>query len=85
VVVHIVTTGLQRIKAVPVAGSVIDLTGDSPVNQLAPVENAGQTSTNQSVIFLDDSMDVSSPAKQARYSTFFNVISFELLYKKSRI
>jgi hypothetical protein len=64
--VRIVTTGLYRVKAVPVAGSVVDLTGDSPVNQLASVPIAGQTGTNQSVILLDDSFDVSSPAKQTR-------------------
>jgi hypothetical protein len=50
----------------PVAGSAIDLTGDSPVNQLAPLQNTGQSSANDSVILLNDSIDLSSPAKQAR-------------------
>jgi hypothetical protein len=43
---------------------VIDLTVDSPVTPVLPI--AEQTSTNQSVVFVDDSFDVSSPVKQAR-------------------
>jgi hypothetical protein len=58
---------------VSVAGSVIDLTVDSPVNQLAAVYTAGSfagetgdSSTNQSVIVLDDTIDISTPATQKR-------------------
>ena len=47
----------------PLAGSVIDLTLDSPVS---PVPIAEQTGTKQSVVFLYDSIDISSPIKQAR-------------------
>jgi hypothetical protein len=46
---------------VPVADSVIDLTADSPVSTVPIAEQ-----TNQSVITLDDTIDVSSPVKQAR-------------------
>jgi hypothetical protein len=49
---------------VPVAGSVIDLTADSPVTPVLLI--AKQTSINQSAIFLDDSIDISSPVKQSR-------------------
>ena len=45
----------------PVADSVIDLTADSPVSTVPITEQ-----TNQSVITLDDTIDVSSPVKQAR-------------------
>jgi len=46
---------------VPVADSVIDLTADSPVTTVPLTDQ-----TNQSVISLDDAIDVSSPVKQAR-------------------
>jgi len=46
---------------VPVADSVIDLTADSPVTSVPITEQ-----TNQSVISLDDTIDVSSPVERTR-------------------
>jgi hypothetical protein len=46
---------------VPVADSVIDLTVDSPVSTVPITEQ-----TNQIVVSLNDTIDVSSPVKQAR-------------------
>lgn len=45
----------------PVADSVIDLTVDSPVSTVPITEQ-----TNQIVVSLNDTIDVSSPVKQAR-------------------
>jgi len=46
---------------VPVADSVIDLTADSPVTSVPVTEQ-----TNQSVISLNDTIDVSSPVERTR-------------------
>jgi hypothetical protein len=72
--VCIVTTELQGVKTVPVADSVIDLTADSPVSTVpidltpdSPVSTVPITErTDQSVVSLDDTIDISSPVKQAR-------------------
>ena len=45
----------------PVADSVIDLTVDSPISTVPVTEQ-----TNQSIISLDDTIDVSSRVQQAR-------------------
>jgi hypothetical protein len=57
----------------------------SVYSAVTDVPIAEQTSRNRSVIFLDDSTDVSSPAKPARQNTKLNVISFELISKNSQI
>jgi len=46
---------------VPVADSVIDLTADSPVSNIPIAEH-----TNQSVISVDDTIDISSPVTPTR-------------------